>query len=77
MHMMQELDQVVVVENLNELSVQAGDIGTIVHVYQAQKAYEVEFVSLTGRTLGVTTLAAGKIRAVHEGEIAHARPLAV
>ena len=73
---MQEHDQVVVVEDLHELPVRAGDIGTVVHVYPAQQAYEVEFVSLTGQTVGVATLAAAKIRAIHEGEIAHARLLA-
>ncbi len=73
---MQELDQVVVLEDLNEMPVRAGDIGTIVGIYQTNKAYEVEFVSLTGQTVGVATLAASKIRAIHEGEIAHARLLA-
>ena len=71
----QERDQVVVVEDLRNLSVRAGDIGTIVHVYPARQAYEVEFVSLTGKVIGVVTLAAGKIRAICEGEIAHARLL--
>lgn len=73
---MQELDQVVVLEDLKEMPVRAGDIGTIVGIYQSNKAYEVEFVSLTGQTIGVATLAANKIRAIHEGEIAHARLLA-
>lgn len=73
---MQELDQVVVVEDLTDMPVRAGDIGTVVHVYAANKAYEVEFISLTGQTVGVATLAADKVRAIHEGEIAHARLLA-
>lgn len=73
---MQEHDQVVVVEDLRELPVRAGDIGTVVYVYPAQAAYEVEFVSLTGQAVGVATLTAGKIRAIHEGEIAHARLMA-
>lgn len=73
---MQEHDQVVVVEDLKDLPVRAGDIGTVVHVYPSNKAYEVEFVSLTGQTVGLATLASDKIRAIHEGEIAHARLLA-
>lgn len=73
---MQELDQVVVVEDLDEFPIRSGDIGTVVGVYQSNKAYEVEFVSLTGRTVAVATLAADKIRAIGEGEIAHARSLA-
>ena len=71
----QERDQVVVVEDLRNLSVRAGDIGTVVHVYPARQAYEVEFVLLTGKVIGVVTLEAGKIRAICEGEIAHARLL--
>lgn len=72
---MQELDQVVVVEDLDELPIRCGDIGTVVGVYQSNKAYEVEFVTLTGQTVGVATLAADKVRAIREGEIAHARLL--
>ena len=72
---MQERDQVVVVEDLRNLSGRAGDIGTVVHVYPARQACEVEFVSLTGKAIGVVTLEAGKIRAICEGEIAHARLL--
>ena len=68
-------DSVVVVEDLHEFSVRAGDIGTVVHVYPEQRAYEVEFVSLTGLAVGVATLASHKVRTVHEGEIAHARLL--
>lgn len=73
---MQELDQVVVVEDLTDMPVRAGDIGTVVHVYAANQAYEVEFISLTGQTIGVATLAADKVRAIHDGEIANARLLA-
>ena len=72
---MQELDQVVVVEDLRELPIRVGDIGTVVGVYSSKRAYEVEFVSLTGQTIGVATLAADKIREIHDGEIAQARPL--
>ena len=73
---MEEHDQVVVIEDLAGLPVRAGDIGTVVHVYQSGKAYEVEFISLTGTTVGVVTLAANKVRATHDGEIANARLLA-
>lgn len=73
---MEEHDQVVVIEDLAELPVRAGDIGTIVHRYPAHKGYEVEFISLTGQTVGVVTLRANQVRAIHEGEIAHARLLA-
>ena len=72
---MQELDQVVAVEDLDGIPVRTGDIGTVVGVCQSNKVYEVEFVTLTGKIIGVATLAADKIRAIREGEIAHARLL--
>lgn len=74
--MISEHDQVVVIEDLTELPVRAGDIGTVVHVYEAAKAYEVEFISLVGQTVGVATLPASKVRAILDGEIAHARLMA-
>ncbi len=74
--MINEHDVVVVVEDLTDLPVRAGDIGTVVHIYEAAKAYEVEFVSLIGQTVGVATLLADKVRPVLEGEIAHARLMA-
>ena len=72
---MHELDQVVVTENLREIAVRSGDIGTIVYVYPSHTAFEVEFVTLRGVTLGVVTLNECAIRPVLEGEIRHARQL--
>ncbi len=74
--MISEHAQVVVVEDLTDLPVCAGDIGTVVHVYEEGKAYEVEFISLVGQTVGVATLPAAKVCAFVEGEIAHARLMA-
>lgn len=53
-----------------------GDVGTVVHVYRAGKAFEVEFVSLEGETVAVVTLEPGQIRPVERREIAHARRVA-
>ncbi len=68
-----ERDQVVLTENLPDLSLEAGDVGVIVHVYRAGEAFEVEFLTLEGETAGIATLPAGKVRAVRKGEIAHVR----
>lgn len=54
----------------------AGDVGTIVHVYGAGEAYEVEFLSLTGETLAVATVTANQVRPVAAQEVANARRLA-
>jgi hypothetical protein len=54
---------------------EAGDVGTVVHVYRDGGAYEVEFVTLDGHTAAVVTLEASQIRPVKRREITHAREL--
>jgi hypothetical protein len=55
---------------------EAGDVGTVVHVYRDDEAYEVEFLTLDGRTAAVVTLEAAQVRPVGHCEITHARQLA-
>ena len=55
----------------------AGDVGTVVHVYAEKRAYEVEFLTLTGRTAAVVKLEAAHVRPVGRREITHARELEV
>ena len=73
---MTEHERIVLTTNLPEYGLQAGDVGTIVHVYKGEQAYEVEFVALTGRTVAVVTIPSDQIRAVQEDEITHARAVA-
>ena len=54
----------------------AGDAGTVVHVYRDGLAYEVEFMTLDGKTVAVVTLEAAQIRPVGKREIPYARKLA-
>jgi hypothetical protein len=54
---------------------EAGDVGTIVHVYRDGRGCEVEFVALDGRTAAVVTLEATQVRPVNSGELPHARQL--
>ena len=72
---MREHDRVVLAKDLPEYGLRKGDIGTIVHVYQEGRAYEVEFVALTGRTVAVVTVPVDQARSAREDEIAHARPM--
>jgi hypothetical protein len=72
---MQELDLVVLADALPEHRLCPGGMGTIVLVHGGGKAYEVEFTTLTGRTVIVTTLNADQLRPAHPTEIPHARPL--
>ena len=73
--MIRELDRVVLTTPRSELGLVAGDIGTVVLVHESGKGFEVEFVTLGGDTLAVTTLTADDVRPVDRNEIAHARPV--
>jgi hypothetical protein len=55
---------------------EAGDVGTVVHVYRDGLAYEVEFTTLDGGTAAVVTVEASDVRPVTRHEITHARTLA-
>ena len=73
--MSKELDRVVLTTDVPAEGLEAGDVGTVVHVYRDGQACEVEFVALDGRTAAVVTLEATQIRPVSSGEIPHARQL--
>jgi hypothetical protein len=73
--MIHEHDRVVLTSNVVAERLTAGDVGTVVHIYSDGKAYEVEFVTLSGQTAAVVTLAADQIRPVGSHEIPHAREL--
>jgi hypothetical protein len=74
--MIRELDEVVLTCDLPEHKLTAGDIGTVVLVHGNGRGYEVEFMTLDGETIGVSTLRAHQVRQAHADEIAHARPMA-
>jgi len=57
--MIEEHDRVVLTESVPEHDLQAGDVGTVVHVYADGAAYEVEFFRLDGRTVAVETVSRG------------------
>ena len=72
--MIGEHDRVVLTEDIASESLKAGDIGTVVHVYSQDEAFEVEFVALDGETIAVVTVKASQVRPFGKGEIASARP---
>lgn len=74
--MIREFERVVLTRDLPEEKLVAGDAGTVVHIYKAGKGYEVEFFSLSGRTLAVSTVMAEDVRPVGDEDITHARPRA-
>ena len=74
--MIKELDLVVLKRDLPEGRLKAGDIGTVVLEHSGGQGFEVEFLTLTGETVAVVTVPSDAVRAVDEGEIAHARRVA-
>lgn len=73
--MIKEHDAIILTEDLPGEGLQAGDIGTVVHVHQNGVGYEVEFMTLAGETIAVVTLMAAQVRPVARRDIAHAREL--
>lgn len=71
--MIEELENVVLLSDVPEKGLKAGDVGTVVLVIQDGVGYVVEFMTLNGETVAVVTLNATQIRAVQDGEIAHVR----
>lgn len=63
-----ELDTVVLAHDLAVSGLRAGDLGAIVHVH-APDAFEIEFVTASGRTHALLTLAASDLRPVSETDL--------
>lgn len=70
-----EHDCVVLTADLPSEKLEAGDVGTVVHIHKDGAAYEVEFVTLAGRTVAVTTVEASALRPVSQRDISHVREL--
>ena len=75
--MIKEHERVVLTTAVREAGLEAGDVGTVVHVYTDKRAFEVEFLTLTGRTAAVVTLEGSQVRPVGRREITHARELQI
>lgn len=73
---MKEHDCVVLTQDVREVSLEAGDIGTVVHVHPGGAGYEVEFMTLAGETLAVVTLRPVQLRSIQPRDVAHVRELA-
>jgi hypothetical protein len=62
------LDTVVLNRDLPEHGLQAGDLGAVVELYEAD-GVEVEFVRASGETKALVTLKVTDLRSVAEGDI--------
>ena len=74
--MVKEHERVVLTYDVPSEGLVTGDVGTIIHVYQDDQAYEVEFTTLDGKTAVVVTLEVSQVRPVGKHEITHAREFA-
>ena len=61
MKMIKEHERIVLTTSVPAEGLEAGDVGTVVHVYKDDQAYEVEFVTLDGHTAAVVTLEASQV----------------
>ena len=72
--MIKEHDRVVLKADIPKDGLVAGDVGTVVHVHPKGEAFEVEFLTLEGETVSVTTVPAAHLRPVGKQDVTHARP---
>jgi hypothetical protein len=70
-----EHDCVVLTAGLPAEGLEAGDVGTVVHIHAGGVAYEVEFVTLAGDTIAVATVDAGNVRPIGKRDVNHVREL--
>ncbi|PSN09979.1 DUF4926 domain-containing protein [filamentous cyanobacterium CCP5] len=69
---MKLLDVVALLEDLPELGLFRGQVGTIVEVYEP-KVFEVEFSDLKGKTYALETLQASQLILLHHKPLADSR----
>ena len=60
--MIKEHKCAVLIVDLPLIGLKAGDMGTVVHVYPNDAAYEIEFFTLDGHTIDVVTVEAEQVR---------------
>jgi hypothetical protein len=71
--MVKEHDRVILVDDLPELGLEAGNIGVIIFVPKSGEGRTVEFVALDGSTVAVAPLRASQIRSVTADDFPHVR----
>jgi len=69
----QLLGTIVLNRDLPERDLRKGDLGAIVEIYEPD-AFEVEFVTASGRTAALLTLNARDIRPVADDDLVSVRP---
>jgi hypothetical protein len=75
--MISEHECIVLTEDLPGEGLKGSDMGTVVHIHDGRVAYEVEFMTLTGETIAVTTLSPAQVRPLARRDMAHVRELSI
>jgi hypothetical protein len=73
--MIREFEDAVLMIDLPEHGLKAGDLGTVVDIDKTGQQAILEFFSLDGKTLAVVPVLMSDIRPVSSKEIAHARSI--
>ncbi|HLX61921.1 MAG TPA: DUF4926 domain-containing protein [Planctomycetota bacterium] len=71
-----EHDCVVLTADMPIEGLEAGDVGTVVHIHKNGAAYEVEFMTLAGETIAIATVDGQNVRPVGRRDVNHIRELA-
>ena len=70
--MIAELDRIALTRELPDAGLSTGAVGAVVHVYEDGQAYEVEFVTFSGESIGVFTVKSENVRELKEEELPYA-----
>jgi hypothetical protein len=73
--MIKELDLVTLKNDVQSHGLKRRDVGTVVHCYEGDSVFEVEFVTAQGKTIAVLTLKAEEISPLYGSQILHVREL--
>ena len=73
---MKELELVILTRDLPALGLKTGDVGTVVFVHRDGAAYEVEFTTMDGGTIGVETLRADEVAKADARHVLRSRAIA-
>ena len=73
--MFKEHERIVLITDILEEGLVAGDVGTIVHIHPREEAFVVEFMALDGNTIAIATVLPSQTRLVTDKDITHAREM--
>ncbi len=74
MNKINDLDLVALKKDLEDKSLVAGTVGTVVYSYNNPKVFEVEFMNASGGTISTMTLKSSDIRPLKQNDMLYVRP---